>query len=146
MGKEEGEREKGEERCSATTANTLQMNNRVRSVIPPRRLLHWQAGGSSCISVWKQLRVSTQPARGLRSLSGEPALSSHIPSHLHCFYSLLPLSPPILHACSYVIVLRVGSSLFWGFSLQLLGLRGEPEWGSGWWGHMWVFGGIDPRC
>lgn len=87
MREEEGEGEKGEERCSATTANTLQMNNRVRSVIPPGRLLHWQAGGSSSISVWKQLRVSTQSARGLHSLSG--ALSSHIPLHLHCFYSLL---------------------------------------------------------
>lgn len=29
-------REEGEEGCSATTANTLQMNNRVRSVIPPQ--------------------------------------------------------------------------------------------------------------
>lgn len=77
MGEKEGEREKGEERCSATMANTLQMNNRVRSVIPPRRLLHWQADGSS-ISAWKQLRVSTQPARGLHSLSGKPALSSYI--------------------------------------------------------------------
>lgn len=44
MGEEESEREKGEERCSATMANTLHMNNRVRSVIPPRRLLHWQTG------------------------------------------------------------------------------------------------------
>lgn len=34
-GEEEGEGEKGEERCSATMANTLHMNNRVRSVIPP---------------------------------------------------------------------------------------------------------------
>lgn len=85
MGEEEGEREKREERCSATTANTLQMNNRVRSVIPPRRLLHWQAGGSSSILVWKQLRASTQPARGLHSLSEEQALSSYIPTHLHCF-------------------------------------------------------------
>lgn len=94
------------------------MNNRVRSVIPPRRLLHWQAGGSSSISVWKQLRVSTQPARGLRSLSGELALSSHIPYRLHCFYSFLPsFFFHFLAACSSRMfvchrVLWVGSSRF----------------------------------
>lgn len=76
MGEEVGEREKWEERRSATTATTLHMNNKVRSVVPPRRQLLWQAGGSSSILVWKQRRVSTLPARGLHSLSGEPALSS----------------------------------------------------------------------
>lgn len=83
------ERETREERCSATTANTLHMNNRVRSVIPPRRLLHWQAGGSSSISVWKQLRVSTQPAGGLHSSSGELAVSSFLTPRLCCLYSVL---------------------------------------------------------
>lgn len=75
--------------CSATTANTLHMNNRVRSVIPPRRLLHWQAGGSSSISVWKQLRVSTQPAGGLHSSSGELAVSSFLTPRLCCLYLVL---------------------------------------------------------
>lgn len=83
------ERETREERCSATTANTLHMNNRVRSVIPPRRLLHWQAGGSSSISVWKQLRVSTQPAGGLHSSSGELAVSSFLTPRPCCLYSVL---------------------------------------------------------
>ena len=73
-----------------------------RDVLPPRQTPfkwttesdQWFPPGVCCIgrpaaqaaSVWKQLRVSTQPARGLHSLSGEPALSSYIyPCHRHCF-------------------------------------------------------------
>lgn len=78
----EREREEGREMFN-------NMNNRVRSVIPPRRLLHWQAGGSSSISVWKQLRVSTQPAGGLHSSSGELAVSSFLTPRLCCLYLVL---------------------------------------------------------
>lgn len=35
----------------------------------PQRLLHWQPGGYGRILGWKQPRASTQPARGLHSLS-----------------------------------------------------------------------------